>query len=117
MRITPLLLLLCLCALNQSCVSYMEHQAANSQTGDPNAGGYFGYNQGMADTRLANLQSQRDSARQEAAGTAREASLLRSQYSAIQRELNSAKNNAARDALVNETSKIRKQMIMIGETL
>ena len=104
------LILVCLCALNTGCVAYMEHQAASSQTGDPSAGGYFGYNQDMADARLASMQAQRDSERQAARGTAREADVLRGQYAKVQEELKQAKTNANIDAL-------KKELNELGETI
>jgi hypothetical protein len=102
------LVLVCWCALSTGCVAYMEHQAASSQTGDPSAGGYFGYNQDMADARLASMQAERDSARQAARGTAREVSVLRGQYVKVQEEFKQAKTNANREALAKELNEIRE---------
>lgn len=84
----------------------MEHQAASTQTGDPSAGGYFAYNQGMADARLASMQAERDSERQAARGTAREAAVLRGQYVRVQEELKEAKTKASREAILKETREI-----------
>jgi hypothetical protein len=106
------LILVCWCSLSSGCVAYMEHQAASSQTGDPSAGGYFGYNQNKADVRLASMQAQRDSARQAARGTAREMTILQAQYADVQQQLKFVNDNAMKEALENETQQIKQAIVI-----
>lgn len=103
----------CWCALTTGCVAYMEQKAASRQTGDPNAGGYFGYNQDMADLRLASMQAQRDRARQAARGTSREMAVLQSQYAVVQQELQVVKDNAMKQALEAETNQIKQAIVIV----
>jgi hypothetical protein len=105
------------CTYSLGCVAYMEHQAANAQTGDPSAGGYFGYNQDMADARLASMQAQRDSARQSARGTAREAAVLRTQLAEVKKQYKYEKNNALKEALKKEYLDMEKYSLQMEETI